>query len=149
MLAEQHVFSLMWGGRTFIIDVRPKVLQCVEQYSLDSSGLVCVTTAVPQRWLGRRRAPLRCWRVTVRPPDTPSPYTRCTACLSWWRSSPPSSPAAWITASFRHWLTRSTCSTAICFTFAKFAGLVEEPCCPVCATTHLNLSTWSCRAKTF
>ena len=64
----------------------------------------------------------------------PSLPTSLTSCLLWWMSSTPSSPAAWITASSRHWLTRSTCSTAICFTFAKFAGWVEEPWCPVCAT---------------
>ena len=36
--------------------------------------------------------------------------------------------------SSRHWLMRSQCSTAICITFAKFTGRVEEPCCPVCVT---------------
>ena len=44
MLAEQHVFSSTGGGRTLIMDVCPKVLRCVEQYSLDFSRLVCVTT---------------------------------------------------------------------------------------------------------
>ena len=36
---------------------------------------------VPQRWLGRRRAPLRCWCATVRLPDTPSPYTCKMNCI--------------------------------------------------------------------
>ena len=39
----------------------------------------------------------------------PSLPTSLTSCLLWWRSSTPSHPAAWITASSRHWLTRSTC----------------------------------------
>ena len=39
----------------------------------------------------------------------PSLPASLTSCLLWWRSSTPSSPAAWITASSRHWLTRSTC----------------------------------------
>ena len=139
MLAEQHVFSLM-GGRTFVWSNAPWIPPVL------SAG----RPTVPQRWLGRRRAPLRCWCATVRPLDTPSPYTRCaesftnkrlctpsmptslTSCLLWWRSSAPSSHAASIIASSKHWLTGLTCSTAICFTFAKFAGWIEEPCCLVC-----------------
>ena len=44
MLAEQHVFSSTGGGLALIMDVCQKVLQCVEQYSLDFSRLVCVAT---------------------------------------------------------------------------------------------------------
>ena len=39
----------------------------------------------------------------------PSLPTSLTSCMLWWRSSTKSSPAARITASSRHWLTRSTC----------------------------------------
>ena len=55
MLAEQHVFSMMEGGRTFIIDVCPKVLQCVEQCSLDSSRLVCGTTDGAPAMIGQKK----------------------------------------------------------------------------------------------
>ena len=55
MLAEQHVFSLMEGGRTFVIDVCPKVLQCVEQCSLDSFRLVCGTTDGAPAMIGQKK----------------------------------------------------------------------------------------------
>ena len=55
MLAEQHVFSSMGGGRTFIIDVCLKVLQCLEQYSLDFSRLVCVTTDGDPATIGQKK----------------------------------------------------------------------------------------------
>ena len=147
MLAEQHVFSSTGGGRTLLMDVCPKVLQCVEQYSLDSSPLVCVTTDGAPAMMGRRRAPLRCWCVTVRPSDT-----RCTAsftkrlcaraCQPGWRhvccckgrqlhplpqlESPPVSGTGW---RGRRAVRRFALNT-----FAKFAGWVEEHCCPVYAT---------------
>ena len=55
MLAEQHVFSSMGGGRTFIIDVCIKVLQCLEQYFLDFSRLVCVTTDGAPAMIGQKK----------------------------------------------------------------------------------------------
>ena len=45
----------MEGGRTFIIDVCPKVLQCVEQCSLDSSRLVCGTTDGAPAMIGQKK----------------------------------------------------------------------------------------------
>ena len=53
MLAEQQVFSLVEGGRPFIIDVCPKVLQCVE-CSLGSSRLVCGTTDGAPAMIGQK-----------------------------------------------------------------------------------------------
>ena len=55
MLAEQHMVSSTGGGRTLIIDVCPKVLQCVEQYSLDFSRLVCVTTDGAPAMIGQKK----------------------------------------------------------------------------------------------
>ena len=151
MLAEQHVFSLMGGGgggrggRTFIIDVCPKVLQCVEQYSLDSSRLNCLRDdrrCPSDDWAeeGRRfAAGAPQWGHQTHPAHTqgtrcnasftnrlcaPSLPTSLTSCLLWWRSSSPSSPVTWFTAGSMQWLTKSTWIMAICFTFARFSGWV-------------------------
>ena len=43
------------GGRTFLIDVCPKVIQCVERYSLDFSRLVCVTTDGDPATIGQKK----------------------------------------------------------------------------------------------
>ena len=54
MLAEQHVFSLR-GEVERLIDVCLKVIQCVDQYSLDSSRLVCVTTDGAPAMIGQKK----------------------------------------------------------------------------------------------
>ena len=56
-MAEQHVFSSTptGGGRTFLIDVCPKVIQCVERYSLDLFRLVCVTTDGDPATIGQKK----------------------------------------------------------------------------------------------
>ena len=80
-VCEEFLQLFPLRGTTTGKDIFDAMLQCVEQYSLDFSRLVCVTTdGAPA--MARRRAPRRCWCATVRPPDIPNPYPICTASLT-------------------------------------------------------------------
>ena len=70
----------------------------------------------------------------AKPQPKKMPVSWVTSCLLWWRSRSLDHRQFKAARASRYWLTRSTCSTAICFTFARFAGRVEEPWFPMCAT---------------
>ena len=133
MLAEQYVFSSTGGGRTLIMDVCPKVLQCVEQYSLDSSRLVCVTTDGDPAMIGQKKGiasllvrhyeaaghtqPIHKMHRIIHQAAMCAKSANLVDVMSVVVKVVNSILSRSLNHCSRHWLTRSTCSTAICFKY--------------------------------